>query len=318
MSNKGSNNTTIAGMSLGGGKKENFFFCLIEFFENENRWFLKSLYQVKEESNLTNDEVITTWVEGSDVKKIVVDFPLTRPPCETCQLVCPGTELCHNEEVTTVRNQMQELLGEDRKLVQENPKKYEQERVEDDRVHYTKSVLSKETNHHILSKSFKRKLKKGFIPYWNRPVDFWIWKHYYDQLLSLFNISFDSFGNVSVMLMHKFNYLLRHLPRDLNIMESDTHLCLIELYRAGIINKRHLMDLKDISLSALARVQIAKQIEARLNVFIYEKDLELISKNPKAFDSFILAVIGRCYILGQLRNVDIGEKRSSFIVPDFS
>ena len=101
-------------------------------------------------------------------------------------------------------------------------------------------------------------------------------------------------------------------------MESDTYLCLIELYRAGIVNKRHLLDLKDISLSALARVQIAKQIEAKLNVFIYEKDLELISKNPKAFDSFILAIIGRCYILGQLREIDIDEKRESFIVPDFS
>ena len=248
MSSANSNNSTIAGMSLGGGKKENFFFCLIEFYEKENRWFLKSLYQVKEESNLTNDEVITTWVEGSDVKKMVVDFPLTRPPCETCQLVCPGTVLCHNEEVTEVRSEMRELLGEDKKLVEENPKKYEQERVEDDKVHFSKNVLSKETNHHILSKSFKRKLKKGFIPYWNRPIDFQIWKHYYDQLLSLFNISFDSFGNVSVMLMHKFNYLLRHLPRDLKIMESDTHICLIELYRAGIISKRHLVDLKDINL----------------------------------------------------------------------
>lgn len=78
------------------------------------------------------------------------------------------------------------------------------------------------------------------------------------------------------------------------------------------------MDLKDIHLSALARVQIAKQIESHLNVFIYEKDLELISKNPKAFDSFILAIIGRCYILGQLREIDQIESRNSFIVPSFS
>ena len=313
-----SNNSTIAGMSLGGGKKENFFFCLIEFYEKENRWFLKSLNQVKEESNLTNDEVITTWVEGTDVKKMVVDFPLTRPPCETCQLVCPGTELCHNEEVIEVREKMAHLLGEDKALIETNPKRYEQERVEDDKVHYSKSVLSKATDDHILSKSFKRKLKKGFIPYWNRPIDFWIWKHYYDQMLNLFNISFDSFGNVSVMLMHKFNYLLRHLPRDLNIMESDVHICLIELYRAGIITKNNLMDLKDIELSALARIQIAKQIEKKLNVFIYEKDLELISKNPKAFDSFLLAIIGRNYILGQLRETDQVEPRNSFIVPSFA
>lgn len=307
-------NSTIAGMSLGGGKKENFFFCLVEFYEQENRWFLKTLNQVKEESHLNNDEVITTWIEGTEVKKMVVDFPLTRPPCETCQLVCPGTELCINEEVTSIRQEMREILGEDIQRNQENPKKYEQERVEDNKVHYSKNILNKETHAHMLSKSFKRKLKKGFVPYWNRPIDFWVWKNYYDQMLNLFNLTFDSFGNVSVMLMHKFNYLLRHLPSDLKILESDTNICLIELYRANVISKKHLMELKDIHIAALARVQIAKAIEKHFNLFIYEKDLELISKHPKAFDSFLLALMGRNYILGQMKETPSSE----FIVPNFS
>lgn len=306
--------STIAGMSLGGGKKENFFFCLIEFYEQENRWFLKSLNQVKDESKLTNDEIITTWIEGTEVKKMIVDFPLSKPACETCELVCPGMNFCPQPEVEQVRREISSLLGVDQQLNLKNPKKYEQERVEDNKIHYTQNVLSKDTDQHILSKSFKRKLKKGFVPYWNRPIDFWVWRNYYDQMLSLFNISFDSFGNVSVMLLHKFNYLLRHLPRDLSIMESSTHLCLIELYRANIIGKKNLMDLRDLNVATLARVQIAKAIEKKLNLFIYEKDLELISKHPKAFDSFLLALTGRNHILGQLRETNSSE----FIVPHFA
>ncbi|MBD67013.1 MAG: hypothetical protein CME62_17560 [Halobacteriovoraceae bacterium] len=310
---------SIAGMSLGGGKKENFFFCLLEFFEKDNRWFLTSLKQVKEESNLSKDQVITEWVESSSLKKLIVDFPLSKPPCETCDLKCPGEPNCHHPVVVDVRNQIKQLLAEDRKLEKENPKRYEQEREEDNKVHYQKSVLEKETAHHILSKSFKRKLKKGFIPYWNRPVDYWVWKNYYDQLLKTFDLSYDSFGNVSVMLLYKFHYLLRHLPNDLGIYESSVFITLLELYRSEVISKKQILELQDINLNTLARVQVAKAIEKKLGIFIYKNDLELIAKNPKAFDSFILAVAGQSLILGKNREIPkFGAKdMSNFVAPTF-
>lgn len=311
---------SIAGMSLGGGKKENFFFCLLEYFEKDDRWFLTSLKQVKEESNLSQDEAITTWVESSSLKQLIVDFPLTKPPCETCDLVCPGVEICHHPVVVKVKNVLDELISDDLKLIKENPKKYEQERVENELVHYGRSVLENETNDHILSKSFKRKLKKGFIPYWNRPIDFWIWLNYYDQMLKTFNITYDSFGNISIMLMHKFHYLLRHLPRGLQIYESNVCIALLELYRAKIITKKNMVELNDMNVSTLARVRIAKLIEEKLNIFIYNKDLDLISKNPKAFDSFILATAGQRLILEKTKGIpDFGGKdNSKFIVPLFS
>lgn len=310
---------SIAGMSLGGGKKENFFFCLLEYYQDEQRWFLTSLKPVKEESNLSQDEAITAWVEKTDLQKLVVDFPLSKPPCETCDLNCPGIENCHHPVVTEIRGQMSGLLSEDKRLREENPKKYEQEREEDNKIEYSRSVLYKETTDHILSKSFKRKLKKGFTPYWNRPVDFWIWKHYYDQLLNTFNVSYDSFGNVSVMLLHKFHYLLRHLPSDLSIHESESLIILIELYRAKIITRKHLIELQDINLNTLARVRVAKEIEKKLNIFIYKNDLELISKNPKAFDSFLLAISGQSLILDKLHKIPaFGLKdNSKFIAPQF-
>jgi hypothetical protein len=311
---------SIAGMSLGGGKKENFFFCLLEFYQDEDRWFLTSLRQVKEESKLTQDEAIMTWVESSGLKQLIVDFPLTKPPCETCDLVCPGVKNCHHPVVKTVQSKIDDLMTVDKDLISSNPKKYEQERVEDSMVHYTKSILDKETHDHILSKSFKRKLKKGFIPYWNRPIDFWIWRNYYDQLLKIFNISYDSFGNVSIMLMHKFHYLLRHLPSELQIFESSVQIALLELMRDKIISRKNIIELQDMNVSTLARVQVAKQIEKKLNIFIYQKDLETISKNPKAFDSFILAIVGQSLVLEKTKEIPSfgGKENSKFIIPQFS
>jgi hypothetical protein len=310
---------SIAGMSLGGGRKENFFISLLEYFPDKDRWFLTSLKQVKDEDSLDRDEVITNWVEKDALTKLIVDFPLSKPICSNCQLECPGTKLCQHPLVVSVTNQMQALLQEDQKLVEENPKRYEQTRVEDDMVDFNRSVLDKETHHHILSKSFKRKLKKGFVPYWNRPLDFWVWRNYYDQILNTFNVSYDSYGNVSLMLMNRFHYLLRHLPKDLSLYESDINITLLEMYRAKIISKKHLMALDDINIATLTRLQVAREIEKKCNVFLYDKDLEMISKNRKAFDSFILSVAGRQLILNQTRKVEnFGEVNPpKFIVPVF-
>ena len=310
---------SIAGMSLGGGRKENFFFCLLEFFEDKDRWFLTSMNQVKDEETLDRDSAIMSWVENYSLKQLIVDFPLTKPPCENCDLNCPGTESCHHPVVTKVREQISDLIDEDAKLRDENPKKYEQKRNYDDEVHFSKSILEKETHEHILSKSFKRRLKKGFIPYWNRPIDFWVWKNYYDQILKTFNISYDSYGTVSIMLMNRFNYLLRHLPGDLSMYESNTCIILLELYRANILSKKNLVELDDINIAPLARIQVVREIEKKLKVFIYEKDLELIAKNPKAFDSFLLAIGGKRLIVNKVLEIpDFGEKiPPKFIVPVF-
>ncbi len=314
-----SQKTNIAGMSIGGGKKENFFFCLLEYFENSERWFLTSVHQVKDEDDLDGDEAITAWVDKYGLNQLVVDFPLSRPPCDTCELKCPGTKKCHHPTVVQIRQMMDELLVEDHARMLKNPKKYEEERVEDNMVHYSRDVHSKKPVDHLLSRAFKRKLKKGFIPYWNRAVDFFIWKNYYDQLLTLFKISYDSFNNVSMMLISKFKYLLRHLPDDLEIFESQANLTLLELHRSGIISKNQILMLSDIEQSVIARLEIIRCIEKKLNVFIYENDLELIVKRPKAFESFILAVSGKQFLDKKMREIPdwTGQKEVRFILPIF-
>lgn len=307
-------------MSLGGGRKENFFFSLLEYYPDKKRWFLKSLHQVKDEEIRDRDEIITSWVETYGLKQLVVDFPLSRPPCEeSCLPECPGAAQCPRPSVVAVREEMQKLLDEDAEFHKSNPKKYEQERNAANEVDYSKNLLKKNTDEHMLSKSFKRKLRKGFTPYWHRPIDFWVWKNYYDQLLDVFKCSYESFGNVSVMLLARLNYLLRHLPKDLRMYESNTNIALIELYRARIVSKSLLLQLFDLDLASSAREQIVKNIEKHMEIFIYDNDLETIIKNSQAFESFLLSVVGQRMLMNGLRKIPVYVNcdGGNFIVPSF-
>jgi hypothetical protein len=310
----------VAGMSLGGGRRENFFFSLLEFYPAKNRWFLKSLHQVKDEEIRDRDEIITSWVQQYGLKQLVVDFPLSRPPClDSCLNDCHGANHCPRQQVGLVREEMERLLVQDALNHEENPKKYEQDRVSSLEVDYSKNILKKNSDEHMLSKAFKRKLRKGFVPYWHRPIDFWVWKNYYDQLLALFKISYESFGNVSVMLLARLNYLLRHLPKDLTMYESNVQICLIELYRSKIVGKSLLLQLFDLDLVVMAREQIVKNIEKHMDIFIYENDLEVIIKNSQAFESFILSVVGQRMLMDDLREIPSwgNTDGGNFIVPSF-
>lgn len=316
----GQDTRNVAGMSLGGGRKENFFLSLLEYFPEKKRWFLKSLHQVKDEEIDDRDEIITAWVETYGLKQMVVDFPLSRPPCEeSCLPNCAGAKSCPRHSVIAVREEMEQLLVEDSNLHKANPKKYEQERNTADEIDYSKNILKKNTDEHMLSRSFKRKLRKGFTPYWHRPIDFWVWKNYYDQLLDVFKISYDSFGNVSFMLLTRLNYLLRHLPHDLKMYESDINICLLELYRAKIVSKSVLLQLFDLDLACSAREQIVMNIEDHMGIFIYENDLDTIIKNSQAFESFLLSVIGQRMLMNGLREIPVwgNSDGGNFIVPSF-
>lgn len=308
----------VAGMSLRGGRRDNFTFCLIEFFPDQNRWFLKSLLQVKDEEGVDGDEAIRAWIEEFELKEIVVDFPLSLPACHLCSLACPGLNLCPVPAVKKVRESILDNLQKDADLQKANPKKYEQERNKADEIDFSRDVLAKPTHEHLLSRSFKRRLKKGYVPYWNRPLDYWIWLNYYDQLLDVFNISYDSFGNTSLMTQSRFTYLRRHFPDDLKLFEGHVQVTLIELLRAKIIDKRDIVQLSDIELGVEARLDIIKKIETHLKVFIYDHDLEILVKNPRAFESFLLAIVGQNIHLSQNQKIpEWAIETSSFVVPKF-
>lgn len=302
-----------------GGRNDNFYFCLIEYFPDSKRWFLKSLLPVKEEEAADSNEAIHAWISNFNIKQLVVDFPLSRPVSESNDYDDQGNLKCSDSTLEIVQEKIKHLLDEDQKLVNENPKRYEQERNKADEIVYNRDVFSKETAHHLLSRSFKRRLKKGFLPYWNRSLDFWVWKYYYDQILELFNTSFDSFGNVSLMILFRFNYIKRQFPKDLEFFEANEQIILVELLRAKIILKKDISLLNDVDIGIEARLDTIKKIESKLDIFIYNHDLEILVKNPRAFDSFLLALAGQNVL--QKRNVKLPDwtkpEDTKFIIPNF-
>ena len=303
-----------------GGRRDQFFFCLLEYFESEKRWFLKSLLQVKDEEGLSGDDAIRTWVDKYDVWQMVLDFPLSQPACATCLLDCPGSSHCPEPSIKEVRKQMQALLDHDKNLLKTNPKKYEQDRNDDDLFDYGRNITHKSATDYLMSRSFKRRLKKGFIPYWNRALDFWVWTNYYNQLLEMFNISFDSFGDTSLMVQSRFSYLRRHFPKDLELYESRTPIILTELLRSNIISQQDLFNLNDLEMGIESRLDIIKAIEKNLNVFIYDHDLEILVQDTRAFDSFLLALAGQNKINENDQKLPAWTRprEVNFIAPQFS
>lgn len=309
----------IGSLSMKGGRNDNFYFCLIEYYPDSQRWFLKSLLPVKDEEALDSDDAIRAWIHNFGVKQLVVDFPLSKAACNECELDCPGALHCPKESVVAVREKIKNLLNEDLKLINSNPKKYEQERNKADEIVYNRDIFEKETSHHLLSRSFKRRLKKGFLPYWNRSLDFWVWKYYYDQILDTFNISFDSFGNTSLMILSRFSYIKRHFPKKVELFETNAQIILIELLRSKIILKKDLDFLFDIDLGLEIRLETIKKIEEKLNIFIYNHDLEILVKNPRAFDSFLLSLAGQNVLQENNRKLPdwTSPEQTKFIIPNF-
>lgn len=309
----------IGSLSMKGGRNDNFYFCLIEYFPDSKRWFLKSLLPVKEEEAADSNEAIRSWITNFDIKQLVVDFPLSKPASESSDYDENGKLQCADNSLEIVQDKIKTLLEEDQRLVNENPKRYEQERNKADEIVYNRDVFSKETAHHLLSRSFKRRLKKGFLPYWNRTLDFWVWKYYYDQILELFNTSFDSFGNVSLMILFRFNYIKRQFPKDLEFFEANEQIILVELLRAKIIMKKDISLLNDVDIGIEARLDTIKKIESKLDIFIYNHDLEILVKNPRAFDSFLLALAGQNVL--QQKNMKLPDwtkpEDTKFIIPNF-
>lgn len=313
------NYKNIAGISIKGGNLDKFFFSLLEYYPDSKRWFLKSLLQVKDSESLPGNDAIKSWISKYQISELVVDIPLTKPPCITCQLECPGELNCDVDIVRNTNEMIENILKDDEKFYCSGPKGYERKRNEDDQYIHDKNMFRKKTIDPILSKSFKRRLKKGFSPYWNRPIDLWIWMEYYDQMLDLFNVSYTSFGTTSLMTLFRFSYLKRHFPEGLKLFEGNILVAYIELIRSDIVKKETVLDINHFEFGSIARLEILKNIEKKLGIFIYDHDYEILLKNILAFNSFILSVLGRNLHLGHVKKLEENffSKGLNFVIPHF-
>lgn len=285
-------NLTPAGISLTSSKNDDFYLTYFEKMEGDTSRFKLHLKDQHDSEGNTHDLILVKHLKDTKIKTAIFDFPLTKSLCFACTLTCPGSELCPQEPIRKVREIIDSLLEEDAKIYKSNPKKYEVDRKSDDIIDWESDLLAKRTDEHVLSKAFKRRLKRGLSPYANRPIDFWVWQHYYDAYLSAFQTSFDSFGDVSFIHLAYYEYWQKHLPKDLILKETAPQLVLLELYRAEFIDKKQLLTLSDIHQAPLSRLDIVRALSHRLHLVITETQLDKLVRHPRAFTSFILAISG--------------------------
>jgi hypothetical protein len=310
---------TPAGISLTSSKADDFYLMYFETLENEHLRYRLHLKDQTDTVGNNHDLILVKHLKDAKIKTAIFDFPLSKSLCMNCTLVCPGSELCPQTPIEQVRNIINDLLEEDARLYKLNPKKYEVDRKVDDLFELNTDLLAKRTDEHVLSKAFKRRLKRGLSPYANRPLDFWVWQHYYDAYLAVFQSSFDSFGDVSFIHLAYYEYWQKHLPKEISILETSPQLALLELYRAEIIEKKQLLTLMDINQAPLARLEIVRALTHRLHLIITEMQYDKLVRNPRAFSSFLLAIAGlkleskNYYDLPQYTEPD----KTRFFVPYF-
>lgn len=285
-----SNSITPAGVTFSAGKPEE---CLVIYFEiQDNNRYKLALKDGSDEKITSHDLLHIKFLKDCKITQSIVDFPLSTFACHSCELKCPGSDLCPVSNIKYVRQEMNRLLEEDNIRYKENPKKYEEERKSDDLFEWETDLLAKRTDEHLLSKAFKRRLKKGISPFSNRPLDFWVWQHYYDAHLSVFQSSFDSFGDYSFSQYSFFKYWKRHLPQNFELFETSPQLVLLELHRAEILEKKQLFALMDINQAPLARLEIVRTITHQFQLIITESQYDKLVRHPRAFMTFLLAIAG--------------------------
>ncbi|MBF0360173.1 MAG: hypothetical protein HQK49_04140 [Oligoflexia bacterium] len=310
----------VAGIALCSGKNEKMFLCLFEYFGIDDRWFLTNVLELNDDSD--NKEDLLTIINEHSLKNIVVDFPLTLPACQNCTLKCPGHQQCIDPNILFIRKEINTLLTTDKEKRSNHPKQYENDRVNDNLVDVHRNYLNKKSSDYLLSKPFKRRITKGVTPYWNRSIDFYIWLNYYDPMLNLFNLVYDSFSNSSLMKQFRYLYWKKFYPHDLFIFESNIHLILIEMLRNKIISQIDLKKINSANINDanLAREHVIDSISSNTNIFIYETDKELLIKNPKAFQSFILGIAGRYITSNRIAKLPewTNNHLCNFIIPQLN
>ncbi len=243
------------GIDLAGAKNQKTTLAALEYYPKQNKIFLLDIFdQLGEEKNFTADEAILERIKefGKETSIIGTSVPLSLPPCITCiKKQCPMPAKCKVPSIKWMRDQF---------------KKAE------------KSV-SKE-------KHLKR---KSFTPYTQRPIELWLRYRIFPKIEERYRFEIDeTLGGNRAPLTARMNYLQRHIKK-LKLVEISPKLSL------GLLSKKHKIPIRlfdsyrDIERGVFSRKQILESLTQKCGIFVYQKDLNILSKNINAFHAFICA-----------------------------
>ena len=308
------NSKKVRAIHFSGGKSGQYTGVQLEFFEKNNRWALTSLFSTDDIGARHREDSLIDWMKENPADFTVVNVNDSHPICETCTLSCPGEKSCPQEEVVDVRRKISEILQSDLEHEKKSPKEYERKREGQDSFPNNREIFFKDQLSIPLDKPFKRKLKNGYAPYWNRPIDFFVWSHFYTPLMKLFNYSFDSYGRSSLMLNYKFTYLKKRLGPSEQFLESNIYVVLLQLLKSKKISKKTLDGLRfDDEEFIDNKMKLIQELEKNLGIFIYEIDEDLLLTVPRAIMALLLGISGISKSLS--KNLETPDP--SYIIPSF-
>ena len=286
-------------------------YCLLEFFHQTQRWFVTSIKSLEINS-------LFSFLNGENIDLLIVDCPLSPPFCAGCSLDCLNSQECDNDDFKTMNLLIDDLFLQDEEEYKKNPKEYEYKR-QDQKRDWKKDFLWNDFVDHTLTKSLKRRLKKGLVPYWNRSIDLWIWLSYGDLMQNYFKKTYNSYGHMSLSFYLFNQFIQKKLKADYNIYEANFYLILLELTRANVLGMKELKFSREEKIKVNERKILIEKVENFFKIFIYNEDINKMSEDEKSFEAFMLSLTGYCLFKKQTKKFPEWPQieKTPFIIPSF-
>ncbi len=224
--------------------------------KSDERWYVKNIVNFSYLSLKDRPFLFKEVLVKNKCSTLIVDIPLSGPTCHSCTLNCPGVLECLDPSVGEAKREIEDYLNKN------------------------------------ISKSLKKKLKRGVNPFWNRNIDVLVWTLFYDIEKELFNSCFDSFSSNTIHSFFFFNSYLKRFLSDIEIYESTNKFLLGTLYYRDVLNKKDIRNLSSFEEHLVSKKKILQKIEEHFEIFIYENDFDYIVEEGMAFNSFSLALMG--------------------------
>lgn len=151
-----------------------------------------------------------------------------------------------------------------------------------------------------VSSTKSQKKQKAFTPYTQTPSEIWLRSVVLPRLSPKVSLEIDeTLGGTKAPLTARMVFLKRHLA-PLRVLCTHPKLSVVLLAEQLKIDPRIVGRYRKLDEGAQIREELLETISKGNGIFIYEKDLKMLSRNLSAFDAFIcaytalLADTGRC------------------------
>ncbi|MCC7441245.1 MAG: DUF429 domain-containing protein [Bdellovibrionales bacterium] len=162
------------------------------------------------------------------------------------------------------------------------------------------SVPSVKWMRETLRRSASERAGRDVTPYTQRPAEVWLRHQVFPKLNARLRFEIDeALGGTRAPITARMHFLRLHLDRK-KVLEVLPKLTLAVLAERHGIPPRLMRQYRSLEVGAPARVGILEHLARERGVFIYERDMQLLSQSLAAFDAFfaaytaLLADSGQC------------------------